>query len=247
MSGAALWHDVECGAYGADVALWEELAALADGPVLELGCGTGRVALALAARGIEVTGVDSNPELLAALVSRARDQGLGVDAVLADTRDFCLDREFALVLAPMQLVHLLGGPEGRGAMLRCARAHLLAGGRLAAAILSDEAKTSAHDGIDDDGGPGPLPDVREHDGWVYSSLPVAIERLDGTLEVRRLRQTVSPTGELSEQLETTSLDLLGAAELEGEAGAEGFVAVERLEIPATDDHVGSAVLVLEAR
>ncbi len=42
----AIWHDAECGAYAADLALWEELAAAAGGPVLDLGCGTGRVALA---------------------------------------------------------------------------------------------------------------------------------------------------------------------------------------------------------
>ena len=51
-----IWHEVECGSYAADLALWSELAAEVAGPVLELGCGTGRVALHLAAEGREVTG-----------------------------------------------------------------------------------------------------------------------------------------------------------------------------------------------
>ena len=36
-----VWHDLECGGYDADLPLWRELAADADGPVLDLGAGTG--------------------------------------------------------------------------------------------------------------------------------------------------------------------------------------------------------------
>ena len=51
MSSAAVWHEVECGGYAADLPVWERLADAAGGAVLELGCGTGRVALRLASRG----------------------------------------------------------------------------------------------------------------------------------------------------------------------------------------------------
>ena len=71
VSLAAVWHDVECGGYTADLAAWEELADRVDGPVLELGCGTGRVALHLARRGGEVWAVDADPSLLDALRARA--------------------------------------------------------------------------------------------------------------------------------------------------------------------------------
>jgi 2-polyprenyl-3-methyl-5-hydroxy-6-metoxy-1,4-benzoquinol methylase len=66
-----IWHDVECGGYGADLPLWRELAARCGGPVLEVGCGTGRVALDLARRGHSVTGVDTDPQLVTALRERA--------------------------------------------------------------------------------------------------------------------------------------------------------------------------------
>ena len=46
-SDAVVWQDVECASYDADLPLWRELAAAAAGPVLDLGCGTGRVALDL--------------------------------------------------------------------------------------------------------------------------------------------------------------------------------------------------------
>jgi len=98
MSGAAeatIWHDVECGGYSADLPLWDELADSAGpGPVLELGCGTGRVALHLARRGHRVVGLDRDSELVEALRQRAGE--LPVRAVAADARDFDLGEEVAL-------------------------------------------------------------------------------------------------------------------------------------------------------
>ena len=70
-SAAAIWHDVECGAYAADLRSGRSWPTAAGGPVLDLGCGTGRVALHLARRGHQVIGLDLDPELIAAL-ARAR-------------------------------------------------------------------------------------------------------------------------------------------------------------------------------
>lgn len=236
---AAVWHDVECGAYAADLALWRELAHEAAGPVLELGCGTGRVALDLAAAGHEVTGVDTDRELIAALSERAAERGVDVEAVVADARELDLGREFALVCAPMQFVHLLG-PSGRVAMLRRVRAHLGPGGRLAAAMLAGYTAPVM------DAGPPPLPDVREIDGWIFSSQPLDARAVEGRIAVRRLRQRVSPAGDLREYVDVIELDELAPQALEGEALALGFAPAERIEIPPTPDHVGSTVVVLEA-
>ena len=110
---AVIWHDVECASYDADLDLWRALADEHPGELLDIGCGTGRVALDLAALGHDVTGLDSDPALLAALAARARARGLRVRTTVADARSFDLGRRVALAIAPMQVVQLLGGESGR--------------------------------------------------------------------------------------------------------------------------------------
>jgi hypothetical protein len=95
-----------------------------------------------------------------------------------------------------------------------------------------------------DDAPPPLPDVREVDGWVYSSLPIEAAVGPGEIVVRRLRQTVSPAGDLSEEHNEVRVHTFPAAQLEEEALAAGLSPVGRLEIPPTDLHVGSTVVVL---
>lgn len=229
----AIWHDVECGSYSADLPLWEEMAAAGDGSLLELGCGTGRVALHLARRGHRVIGLDSDRELLAAVEERSR--GLALEALAADARDFRLSSPVGLVLAPMQMLQLLPSAADRLACLRCVAAALRPGGRFAAAIV--ESMPAAHGSL------LPLPDVREVDEWVYSSLPLEAAVGDGEIVIRRLRQTVSPAGELREEGNEVRIATFAAAQLEADAAGAGLGALERRSIPATDLHVGSAVVV----
>jgi SAM-dependent methyltransferase len=236
---AVLWHDVECGSYSADLPLWRELAAAAHGPILDLGCGTGRVALDLAERAFDVTAVDSDPALTAELARRARERGVAVAVVTADVRAMSPGRSFPLAIAPMQLVQLLGGAPGRAAMLRGLRRHLVAGGRLAAA-LADPAAALA----DEDAAP-PLPDVLERDGWVLSSQPLDVRLEEHGVAIHRLRQLVSPGGELSDELHTVHLDPVTPDQLEEEARDAGLAPVARRSIAETGDHVGSTVVILE--
>jgi SAM-dependent methyltransferase len=237
--GAVLWQEVECGGYTADLPLWEELAAEAGGGILELGCGIGRVALHLARQGHDVWGVDTDHTLIEALGAKAAAERLPVRAVAADARELSLSRRFVLIVAPMQLFQLLGGPSGRAAALEKARAHLAAGGRLAAAVV--DAPQSALTGP-----VAPLPDIRELGGWVYSSLPVGNVERGSRIAVRRLRQAVAPSGELSEEEHAEMLDPLAVEALEAEARAAGFTPSGRREVPPDDGHIGSTVAIVEA-
>jgi SAM-dependent methyltransferase len=237
---SAVWHDVECAAYTADLDLWRELAGSAAGPVLDIGCGTGRVALDLAARGHDVTGLDSDPTLIDALRARARARGLRVDAKTGDARSFDLGRTFPLAISPMQVVQLLGGSDGRARMLAAVRRHLEPGGLFAAALANP------FDGWSETESLPPLPDVREEEGWVYSSTPVGVRAAAASFVIERRREAVSPSGELTQETSTIELDAVTAAALEGEAAEHGFDPRPRRTVPPTSDYVGSDVVVLEA-
>jgi SAM-dependent methyltransferase len=232
---SVVWHEAECGSYAVDLPLWEELATDRGGPVLELGCGTGRVALHLARHGQVVTALDSDAALVAAL--RERSVNLPLDAVVGDVRKLELGAAFALILLPMQLVQLLAGAAERAACLGGVAAHLIPGGLAALAIVESMPEPV-------DGAP-PLPDTREVDGWVYSSLPVDAVTGPSEIRVRRLRQTVSPDGELAEELHEVGLRALDAGSLEGEAESAGLRPAGRRAVPPTADHVGSTVVLLE--
>ena len=234
-----VWHDVECAAYAADLPLWRKLAGEAGGPILDLGAGTGRVALDLAARGHDVTALDSDLALLRALAARARERDLRVRTEVADARSFALGREFALAIAPMQVVQLLGGASGRLRMLGCVREHLRAGGRFAAALADP------FEGVPAEDVEPPVPDVREEDGWVHSSTPIAVRAEPGATVIDRHRQSVSPEGRLEEVVATIRLDDAPPDDLEHLGASVRMRTLPRRHVPATRDYVGSTVVLLE--
>ncbi|MBV9000199.1 MAG: class I SAM-dependent methyltransferase [Solirubrobacterales bacterium] len=245
-----IWHDVECASYVEDLPLWRSLAASYGDPVLDVGAGTGRVALDLARAGYRVTALDREPDLLSALnvrlgedrrIARAISQPL-VTTVVADARDFDLGEcRFPLVIVPMQTIQLLGGVDGRARFVRCAHRHLAPGGVLAVAIAEVLDLYEVVDGM-----PMPLPDVREEDGFVYSSQPTAVRADRAGFVLERRRETVGPTGELAVEDNVIRLDRLTARGLEREATLAGFTPAARRRVPATDDYSGSEVVILRA-
>jgi SAM-dependent methyltransferase len=233
----AIWHDLECGAYDADLPLWRSLADQHGDPVLDVGAGTGRTSLDLARHGATVTALDHDPELIAELALRA--VGLEVTTVVADARQFALGRRFALCIVPMQTIQLLDGLQERASFLRCAKAHLRAGAILAVA-LAVELEVFA---VPDDS-PVPIPDICERDGILFSSQPTAVRAADDGFILERRRETVTPDGRLSIVRNTIRLERLAAEQLEAEAGAAGFSPAGRRNIRPTRDHAGSTVVML---
>jgi SAM-dependent methyltransferase len=230
-----IWHDLECGAYAADLSLWNALANRYGDPVLDVGAGTGRTTLALAQGGHRVTALDRDRELIAELMRRA--DGLEVATVVADAREFELDQSFSLIIVPMQTIQLLGSEHGRRLFLACATRHLRAGGALAVAISEVLEPFSL-----DDGNEPPTPDMRELDGIVYSSQPTAVrEDRDGFI-LERLRERIGPRGQRTVEKDLIRLDRLTASQLEREAEVVGLSPLGRDVIPPTDDYVGSIVV-----
>jgi SAM-dependent methyltransferase len=242
-----VWHDLECGGYRADLELWRELSAQAiptpgSASVLEVGSGTGRVALELARAGHRVTALDIRSELLAALADRAA--GLPIETVCADARALELaGREFALCLVPMQTIQLLGGPEARRAFLQGARAALRPGGLLACAIVTDLEPFDC-----DDGDLGPTAETARVAGRLFESRAIRVRVEPDSIVIERERR-IDPGGEHGgawSELNVIELDRVGASELHREAEQAGLAAAGAYEIPATADHVGSTVVMLRA-
>lgn len=125
-------YDHEVAEVGPAGAFYLEMAKEVNGSVLELGCGTGRFTLHLAEAGVDITGLDIVPEMLAR--ARQKAGALQVRWVDGDMRDFELDQEFDLIIAPgMPFEHLLTRPDQEAA-LSCVHRHLAAVGLFVLAI-----------------------------------------------------------------------------------------------------------------
>ncbi len=240
-----VWHELECGAYRVDLPLWLELAADCSGRVLDVGAGSGRVALELARAGHSVTALDRSPTLLAAL--RRRAVSLEIETVAADARSFALARaDYALCVVPMQTIQLLGGAAERISFLRCARGHLRRGGVLACAILADLEPFDVSAG-----GIGPAAERTQLEGLLYLSRAIRVSESSETVTIERERRILSDVGEREGEQPSPERNLIELARvtpsmLHGEAAEAGLGVESTREIPATDEHVASRVVVLRA-
>lgn len=236
MNRAALWHDLECGGYRQDLPWWRSLAAATGGPVLDVGAGTGRVTLDLAAQGLEVVALDVETDLLAALAHRAG--GLAVETVVADARSFASERRFSLIVVPMQTLQLLGGAQGRAAFLRRAHLHLKPGG-LVAAALGD-----AMECFDDEHDVPPPPDARNVADVHYASQLLKVVDDGGRAALHRRREIIAPGRPRDREDVVIQLDRVSADEVDAEAEQLGFLVEPHLEIPEDERYIGSTIVVL---
>ena len=115
-----------------DVGFYVEEAVAAGGPVVELGIGTGRIAIPTAAAGVRVIGVDSSQGMLEICREQAGFAGVAglLDLRLGDLLDPPVPERVALVTCPFRAFLHLQTDEDRLAGLHAARTLLVAGGRL---------------------------------------------------------------------------------------------------------------------
>lgn len=108
---------------------YASLAEETGGPVLELACGTGRVAIPIARAGFHVTGLDIVPGMIER--ARSKSAGLPVRWIVGDARRFSLDDTFRLVYLTGNAFQAFLTNEDQAALLQSVRSHLYKGGILA--------------------------------------------------------------------------------------------------------------------
>ena len=107
-----------------DVPFYVAEAERSGGPVLELGVGTGRIAVPIAATGISVVGVDLSAGMLDVARERAELAGVRVDLRLGDMREPPVEGRFPLVLCPFRSLLHMETDDDRRAALRAVAAHM---------------------------------------------------------------------------------------------------------------------------
>jgi len=239
---AAIWQEVEFGSHDADIPLWRELAEATEGPVLELGSGAGRVSLQLAEAGEEVIAVERDPDLAAQLEASAAERGLKVSTLTADlgtASDLRLPAKPALAIGPLHLVQELDG-TARPALLR-RLSQLMAPGAIIALTVVDETTLLSAGAASTQ----ILPDMREIDGWVYSSEPLWVQVGEDVLTVRRVRERVSPEGRMERTVNDDILHRVSPDRLELEAEEAGLRRAGRRQISSGPSEADSTVVLLE--
>src|SRR5262245_17921789 len=123
-------YDFVYGWYTVDIPFYVARAKAARGPVLEAGCGTGRILLPTLQAGVDIDGIDIHPGMLEVLKRKAEALGLTPKVTLADMRDFTMPRRYALITIPFRAFMHLVTTADQIAALRCIREHLDPGGAL---------------------------------------------------------------------------------------------------------------------
>ena len=242
MTAAAIWQEVEFGSYGADLPLWVELAAAAGGPVMELGAGAGRVSLHLAGHGHEVVAIERDEELAGELGRAAERRGVSLAIVRGDLSapgELRLPSSPALAIGPLHVIQVLDAGD-RPALLGSLATILAPGGTVALTLVDESTLLSAGTASSQI-----LPDMRELEGWVYSSEPLWVQVGDRALTVRRLRERVSPEGRMEREVHDEILFRVSPDELEQEATRAGLSPAGRRQISSGPNEADSIVVLLE--
>lgn len=215
-----LAYDLENADFEPEGPFYLALAGEVGGPVLELGCGTGRFTIPLARAGVAMTGLD----LSAAMLDRAREKAgdLPIIWVQADARDYALGRRFRLVFeSGATFQHMLTRAD-QLAFLARAREHLTPGGVLVVAVLTPTADLMA-----DEAG--------EYPWFSYANEPgqevqvAGWQTYDPATQIRTetaVRRWTDAAGEAHERHAPLRLRLTRADEL------DGLLAEAKLEVVA---------------
>ena len=211
-----------------DAGFWRTIAAGADGPILELGCGTGRVLIPLARAGADITGLDLSARMLARCRVKLRSEPPQVrervGLVEADMASFDLGRRFAAITCPFGGFQQLRTVEQQLACLDRCREHLLPRGTLVLDLPNPDPAPAAYAGEQAADGEATAETVDWTDGrrirwWVTVT---GYERAEQRNECELTFEVIAPGGATQRLTETISLRYVFRYELEHLLVRAGF-------------------------
>jgi SAM-dependent methyltransferase len=184
-----------------DVPFYLEEARRTGGPVVELGVGTGRIAVPIAADGIRVIGVDSSSAMLEVCAEHAALAGAVLDLRLGDLREAPVDEQVPLVICPFRSLLHMHSDDDRRRALRAVRRLLRPAGRFVFDVFTPSRE-----------------DIEETHGRWLEREPEIYERADWDEHARTLTLSVRGT----EAASTMQLAWLEPEEWRGLLEDEGF-------------------------
>ena len=128
-----------------DVRFYLNQAQAASGPVLEIGCGTGRVTIPLAAAGVDITGLDVSGAMLEEAKRKADEQGIRLAWIEADGRSFDLGGDFALIIMPFNTLQFFRDAASLKQIFDRVRTHLRPSGRFVFDVFNPQVAFLAAD------------------------------------------------------------------------------------------------------
>jgi SAM-dependent methyltransferase len=219
----ARFYDLDLKGFEADLLMIQQFAARCGSPILELGCGTGRVLLPLAREGYQVTGVEVSSAMLELARRKVDAQALAgrITLVQQDMRELTLDRRFNLAFAAINSFLHLPNTDEQLATLGRIRNHLNPGGLLLLDLFNPDL-----DRLLGFRGQVRLDKVMVEPGTGHRLMRFATERVDvgqQTIDITYIVDEVDGAGHVQRTVFPFSLRYLFRYELELLLRHSGFV------------------------
>lgn len=203
-----------------DIVFYLEEARLFPGPLLEAGCGTGRITLPMADLGLELHALDSSPAMLKILKRKLSSHPkLPVTVHLGEFQSFQLETTFTQIFVPFRgFLHLLD-QKAQLEALHNFRGHLATDGRLILDVFAPSYRLLSQDGK----AVSLIPDVQLEDGRLLRTCDhVTYDHLRQHIHLERHLVTIHPEGPQREQVESFTLRYIFRYEMDLLLAAAGF-------------------------
>ncbi|OUL30728.1 SAM-dependent methyltransferase [Nostoc sp. T09] len=198
-----------------DIPFWLDMASQYGDPILELSCGTGRVALPLADKGFQVTGIDIADSML----ELARKKSAQVEWIKADIQKFDLAKKFNLIIFPINCIWHLLNIEAVEACFSCVKKHLETGGKFVIDIFNPATKASLDILFDSKKN---LYSIYPHPDNKGTVVVTYSNELDLTQQIYKTKLFFKLVGEEQERIEEITYRLYFPQELEALLKYNGF-------------------------